>query len=700
MPSIKNMPDIEKELSESQIDIVDLIKIIWGSRIWIIFITILFASIGFLYLKFISVPIYSSTSVVMMESRQPELVGLDSIIGDLSTERKSVVNTEVEVLRGRNLMGRVVDDQNLVADSEFNGTLRPPSLYSRFKSAVFGAPTIVFKDPKRERDSVISALLRSVAITNVPDSLVFQIEVESESPTKSAEISDAIARLYIDDQIRIKFDATKKAAEWLTEQVAGLKTELEKSEGAIRRFQSSTILINADTLGAIDRQLKDTRQRRLALEDQIAAEMTQRRALENATLPTARELPDTQLRDLGAAAVNGDKVAAASFEQRRALLLSQLDQDASRLWAQVNSLKTAEQDLSQTIHQQSMELIKLEQMNREAESSKLLYEHFQTRLKEAVAQEGIQQADSRVISDAVIPSKPISPRKPLIIGMMTVFGLALGCVFVLVREMFASGVRTANELQEITGCVVLGQIPFIPVHQRGKLLSYLTQNPTSATAEAMRNLRTSILLSDIDRAPQVIMITSSVPAEGKTTISLSLAFNMTSIGKKVLLIEGDIRRRNFKKYFNLTKNEGLVAALSSAVRLEDIVQSVSGIGDVLIGERTDINPADLFSSEAFARLIADAKKNYDVIIIDTPPVLVVPDARVIAPTSDAIIFVVHWNSTSKIQAQEGIRMLDLPNTRVAGAVLSQIDPKGMRRYGYGERYAAYGSYGAEYYTAD
>lgn len=699
MSNIKSILNSDGPNGENQIDIIEIFRLFWRYILWILFIIFLCVCIG-LILTEISIPKYLARSVVMMESRQSEIIGLESIIGGLSSEKESVVNTEVEVLRGRTLMGRVVDDRNLIADPEFNSSLESPGVIRRLKSSIFGPPTNAPYNPKRERDRVISALLRSVTITNVPNSLVFQIEVESTSAAKSADISDAIARLYIDDQIRIKFDATKNAAEWLTGQVAALKTELEKSEGAIRRFQSSTTLINAETLGAMDRQLKDTRQRRASIEAQIVAETTQIQTLANAPIDEAGALADPQLKDLSAAAAAGDGVAATAFEERRALLLRQLSQDVSRLQVQLSSLNTAEQGLAQDIDQQSQELIKLEQMAREAEGNKLLYEHFQTRLKEAVAQEGIQQADSRILSDAVVPSEPASPRKSLIVAMMAVLGLVLGCVLALVREMLASGVRTPNELEMLAGRAVLGQIPLIRDRQRGKFLTYLSQNPTSAIAEAMRNLRTSILLSDIDHTPQVIMLTSAVPGEGKTTVSLSLAMNMTAMGKRVLLIEGDIRRRTFQRYLNLPSEKGIVTALSGAGRLESIVQSVSNLGDVLIGEKAASSAADLFSSEAFAQLIADARERYDIILIDTPPVLVVPDARVIAPIVDAVVFVVRWDHTSKTQVQEGLRMLSTTNTRIAGLVLNQIDPKGMRRYGYGERYGAYGSYGKNYYSAN
>lgn len=634
----------------------------------------------------------------MMESRETEVVGLDSVLGGLSSDA-SVVKTEVEVLRGRTLMGRVVDELNLVADPEFSGALRPKGLVARLKETLFGARPGQ-PDPKRTRDSVVSALLQHVTITNIPQSLVFRITVESDVAAKSALIADTIARLYIDDQVRVKFEATAKAAEWLTGQVARLKTELEKAEEQIRLFQSDTSVISAETLAVLDRQLKETRDRRAAILAQAAALDAQRQLVATATSPSGQSaaLGDPQLINLAAAAESGGDAAIAAFQARRDLLERQMAQDALRLRSQGDALEIAERNLAADIAKQSQELIRLDQMMREAEASKLLYEHFQTRLKEAVAQQGIQQADSRVLSDAVIPGGPFEPRKSLILAMTGVLGVALGCALVLLREMTASGIRTASDLEALSGRVVLGQVPQMPKRQRSSLLPYLAQNPTSAAAEAVRNLRTSILLSDIDRTPQVIGLTSSVPGEGKTTLTLALAQNLTMMGKRVLVIEGDIRRRTFRRHLSLPLERGLVAALSDTP-LTEAVQHVEGLGDVLLGEKSAVNAADLFASESFGRLLDEARKAYDFILIDTPPVLVVPDARVIAQRVDTMVFIVHWDRTSGTQIQEGLGMIASTNVKIAGVVLSQIDPKGMRRYGYGERYGAYATYGSKYYTA-
>jgi capsular exopolysaccharide synthesis family protein len=682
------------------IDISKIFGIIFRKKYYVIFTSFVFLILSIVYVELLATPTYKSTSTIVMESREAQVMGLDmeSILGNLSSD-SSVVNTEVQVLRGRLLMGRVVDELNLLDDPEFNTSLKPKGLLSQAKILLFGAPPESAEEDIR--DVVVTNLLDQVTTSNIPQSLAFQIQVESESPKQSALIADTIARLYTDDQVRVKFEATKRAADWLTEQVADLKTELEATEEKIRDFQSNMSIASSVELTALDRQLKDTRDRRAAGDGQIGSLVTRREAYASATTRAdqASALADPQMIELAVAADRGDAAAVRAFDARRALLGQQMDQDILRLRSQVASYDQAEKNLLDTINRGSQELTQLEQMTREAEANKLLYEHFQTRLKEAVAQQGIQQPDSRLLSQAVRPLFAATPRKGLTLVMATIVGAMVGAGLALLREAAASGVRTANDLETLSGRVVLGQIPLLPEGQRAKVISYLAKNPTSALAEAVRNLRTSILLSNVDRAPQIIALTSSVPGEGKTMLTLALAQNLTQMGKKVLVIEGDMRRRTFRRYFEVPQGSGLVRVLSDEIAIDQAAWPSNGMGDIIFGESSAVNAADLFSSQAFPRILEETRKLYDVILIDTPPVLVVPDSRIIAQHVDAVVFIVRWDHTSETQVQDALHMLETTNARIAGMVLSQIDPKGMRRYGYGDRYGAYAAYGKKYYTS-
>jgi capsular exopolysaccharide synthesis family protein len=228
------------------------------------------------------------------------------------------------------------------------------------------------------------------------------------------------------------------------------------------------------------------------------------------------------------------------------------------------------------------------------------------------------------------------------------------------------------------------------------LLGKLAANPTSLLAEAVRNLRTSVLLCDLDRPPQIIMSTSSLQGEGKTIQSLALAQSFATGGKSVLLIEGDIRRRVFSRSLGYSDTFGLLSGLSEEAQLGDVVQHnpLLGAVDILAAEASRTNPVDVFSSDRFGQFLDAARVKYDVVLIDTPPLLAVPDSRVIAQHCDAILYAVKWNATPQSTLREGLRLLETVNAKVSGLVLTQIDQRRMEGFGLGSARR----YGAGYYS--
>lgn len=692
------------------IDLGALLSVLWRGK-WIIgFITVLAVLAGGYYAYVAATPLYTAKSVVMLETREERVTDLESVIGGLSGD-SSVINSEAEVLRSRSLLKKVVAQLNLERDPEFNADLRPPEWQDQVKARIRGAiasllpatpdtAPAVDEYPDAQTEALVNALLARLTVRNIPQSLVFEITVKTEQPQKSARIADKVAELYVLNQIEVKFEATEQATTWLTERVTQLQTELELAESRVKDFTASTALVNAESLQAQERQLKELRDRIQAM--QLSATNVQARveALRSAETPEdkAAIANDSRLTRLLQDA-SSDPAAITAFDLRYQQIVDRGELELSRANSQLAALSTSRDEMQTQIETQGQDLIRLQQLTREAEASRLLYEHFLSRLKETAAQEGIQQADSRVLSQAVPPAVPSEPRKSLVLAMAGMLGLMLGVGLVLIREARKNTYRTARDLELSTGYTVMGQVPLLPARKRRDTVTYLATKPTSAAAEAIRNLRTSIMLSNVDRPPKVIVTTSSIPGEGKTMLSLALAQNFSGMGKKVLLIEGDIRRRVIGQYLGQAPKDGLLSVLSGTQPLSELVVHDDGIGaDILIGEKTSANAADIFSSESFARLLAEAKREYDLIVLDTPPVLVVPDARIIAQNADVILFAVKWDSTSKSQVEEALRMFESVNQRVSGLILNHISPKGMKRYGYGGKYGAYSAYGRKYYV--
>lgn len=694
--SEKFFPQREQIVDHDVIDLSQLLGTLWRRKLWILAAGLLFLLAGVYYAFSVATPKYKATTDILLNANGAELVDLSAVLPSLGADSEAI-NTEVEVLKSRALIERVVKAADLTRDPEFNSTLRPPSLKSKLKSLLTGAES---KPPNAqfELTTTIKAVQERMNVRNLPSTYVLQITVISEAADKSVMLADLIAEQYVLYQMDVKFEATRDASQWLSSRVADLKIELEQAEARVSEFSSSSKVVSLESVQALERQVKDLRDRRDGTAS--SALIAEQKVLDLQALTDASAEEKAQKADdarlLTILRTQGEGEA---FDARFEQVLTTARQQAERTSLQATSLSNSISSMEAEIAAQSEELIELQQLSREAEASRLLYEYFLGRLKETSAQEGIQQADSRLLSRAVLPEGPAEPKKSLILIVSLMLGVMFGSGGALIWEMRQNNYRQAKDIEDDTGIPVMGQVPLLPARSRKAGIEYLSEKPSSAAAEAIRNLRTSVLLSGIDHTPKVIMSTSSLPGEGKTTISFAMAHNLVGLGKKVLLVEGDIRRQIFSQYLGAKDAKGMMSVLSGDTKLEDAVIFNELIGaDILVAEETKVNAADVLSSDSFAKFLERAREIYDFVIVDTPPVLVVPDARVIAQNVDAVLFTVRWDKTSKTQVRDALRMFETVGVSVSGIVLNQIDGRGMKRYGYGDSYGAYSSYGKKYYN--
>ena len=698
--------DLKATPLDDEVDLGKLFAIFWRGKFTITLIALLATILGGYYAFAVATPYFTTTATVVQETDNEPVVDFSASLGAGGLgggSDQSAINTEIEVLRSRGLLEKVVVELGLQDDPEFNIGLRPDPIISIEKAINLVRDAVGLEQlsepvltPQQILDGVVDELRDVMAISNIRQSYVFNLTAVTSSATKSSLIANTLAENYIANQLDVKSEANARAMEWLTDRVGDLRVDLEIAETAVKDFNAATDLINEETLAALNRQVKELRER--LDEERVAASELAARALllksagtdpQQMALLAEDRILDRLLQPL----IDNEDGDRREFDARFAQVISQTELEESRLRNQINSLELSIRQQEQAADQQSDDLLTLQQLQREAGASGLLYEFFLGRLKETSVQSGIQEAESRVLSRAVVPLDPTAPRKTIIVALSLSLGTLLGAGLVLLRELRQSTFRASEELEAHTGLTVLGQIPLIPGGRRAKVLQYLSDKPTSAAAEAIRNLRTSVLLSDPDHPPKVIMSTSSVPGEGKTTQSLGLAQNLAGLNKKVLLIEGDIRKLIFAEYFNIKSKRGLSSVLNGQVSIEEAaVFEPSLNADVLIGEKSTINAADLFSSDEFKGFLNDMRASYDYIIIDTPPVLAVPDARVIGRVVDAVIYTVRWDKTTQRQVTEGLKSFSSVGVKVTGLVLGQINPKGQRKYGYGDGAGGYGSY--------
>lgn len=695
-----------------EIDALALVSTIWRGKFVVAFFAVVAAALAVYYVELQAVPKFRSITSLVIEPNQQTVIDIESVVSGVSTDT-AAINTEIEVIRSRELLEKVVVALKLTEDPEFNERLQEPS---KLRSLIVLArsyyidpdakPVVVPEDGISEDERVLIATVNRLnellSVANKRNTHVFTIQATTSNAMKSARIVDALADIYIKSQIDLKYLATENAISWLSERVVELEKELAADENRVKEMRASMEIASGEALEALNQQLRTSRERLRQTETDVlvkSAELEKLVSLQGGGDLDAivQATGDTTLARLVRRLKTGDTSVQPLFDQQVERVITTTRVEVQRAQAQVAVLTEAVLRIETQVAQRSEQLIKLEQAERDLAATRTLYETFLNRLKEASVQRGLQQADSRVLSRAT-PGKLVSPRKLATVAGSIFLGILFGAFLVLLRQYRHAGFRLPDDLENQVAVPVIGQLPKIAIRRRRGLIRYLRDRPTSAAIEAIRNVRTSVLLSRSDKAPQVIMTTSAVPGDGKTTMSISLAHNLSELGKKTLLIEGDIRRRTFREYFDAPQTQpGLVSAIQGTAEIEDctILAPDSSL-EVMMGESSKANAADLFSSDNFGKLIKKLRETYDYIVIDTPPVLLVPDARVIGPLTDAILFIVAWDKTPRVQVKQAINDLRKVDLQPSGVVLTQISARGMRRYGYRD-YGLSRYYGNRYY---
>lgn len=694
---------------EPELDLRRTLMLMWRFK-WLVALFVALG-IGAAYMSLLRItPLYTAETRVLWNVDQSNLGGIDALAQG-PTRDFYLLSSQIEVLQSGRLLNRVVEELNLVEDPAFNASLRPPegwtrwlslsTLLSEARTAVFGedesgSGSNSEPSPDQVRKGVVAALRGAISARWLDGTYVLIIEMTTPDPERSAELANEMARFYILDQLETKFEETREATSWLSDRVAELQSELEAAEEAVEEYQTDTSLVSEEALAASTRQLKDMRQRANDLEERRAETAAQLARLDSLRASgdfaaVARLTGEPRLNSLaediarlGDGAAGGRQELVSSFDAALARAKERMRAATERLESQKQSVQQSIGELENRLERQSTSLVELRQLRREAEASRLIYEFFLSRLKETAVQEGVHRPDARVLTEAEVPGGPSSPRRSFYLATGAGGGMLLALALALLIERLNSSFRSTEELENDTGIGVIGTIPLAPVSRRRDVMQYLVERPASSFAEAIRNLRTSILLANVDDPPQVIMLTSALPQEGKSTCCIALAQISRALGKRTLLIECDIRRRTFRNYFDISERGGVLTVMSGSKRFEDVVHRDEASGlDILAGEESAVNAADIFASQRFTEFMGEMRGRYDFIFIDTPPVLAVPDARVIGRIADAVVFCVRWNQTPRETVREALRFFGQINISIAGLVLSQVNVSKMARYGYG-----------------
>jgi len=677
-------------------------------------------------------PMFTSTTTILVEAEKANVVSIEEVYG-LDTKRKDYMQTQFEILQSRQIAERTVESLSLYNNEEFMPVDEGPSLFNELKARVVEAlPFLPQEEPKdlteeqilaAKKRKATSLLMSALTVEMVDNTQVMRITITTESPTLSAELANAVADVYIENYLQAKLDMTAKATSFLTDSLEGLKQKLTVAERNLAKFYEQNQVVNidgvvglaADELEQLSKQLLDA-QTALKLNAVIYRQTRNDVSLEDiARLPEVLNHPTirdvrrdeakamTRVSELSK--VYGPKhprmiAANAELSSIRETLSSQIRDLITSITTQYEVSEDRVVQLEQEVAQAKAEFRSLSALDnqrralqREVDINQQLYNSFFTRLKETDELGGFESANARVLDAALPKYTPSEPNKKLLIGAAFVFSMGFGVFLAIAMETLNSGIRSVEDVERKLGQRMLGLIPWLPHKKKTDLpIRSFFDGKKHQFAESVRTLRTSLSLLNLDKEQQAIMVTSSVPKEGKTTVSINLAFALGQLDKTIL-IDADLRRPSVGKQFGIPNYQPGVAnlILKSHTFDECLVQDEESKIDILSAGTIPSNPQELLADKGFGELIAQLKTQYKYVVVDTAPTQAVSDSMVIANSCDSVIYVVRADSTSEKLINNGLSRFLQVGHRLDGVVLNQVD---LRKSGAAQRYAGfYDQYG-------
>lgn len=721
------------------IDIRAIFLMLWRRKYVIFSMVLIGVSLAFIAVTSIEER-YQARALVLVEgsaNKQQIPTELKLYIDNLRRIDSSLVLNEIEVIRSRSMAKKVIERLELITDPEFN-TIYRESL-QKYAPELLDQPSS-FKTLnvyQNEMDNVPSGLvdyqinntvttfLRNLDVRTIPGSFAIQIQFSSKNPAKSALIANTIADMYIEERLEQKFEAGRKLTEWLDTRLSELREQVRESELAAAQYQAEHNLtqgtrnmLSAEQVSQINSQLINAKAKRAEAE----ARLTQINNIirGNGSLETSSDIVQVpfirSLRSNEAALITRYKELSkryggkhpriisitAELENVQTKIADEMQKVAAGMKnelavasARVNALEDGLDELKGVRNQDNEKMIKLNELTREASANRLILENFMQTYKRSNEQEKLQEAEARVISYAAIPTKPSYPDKMLLLSLGMAISLFLGIFVAFLMEKLDNKFRSASQLEKFCGYPCFALIPAIKSKNQQQLAQLVLDKPSSTLAEAIRTLRTVIGLRGKrdGKKPRVVTMTSSFPGEGKTTLSVWLARLAAKSGDRVILIDGDLRRPNVHKTLAKHNDKTLIEYLTGQAKLEEVVKQDDPSGLHVIYAKSVPNSAlDLIDSEKMANLVEALKKEYDLVVIDSPACLAVSDSRILATYSDQTIYAVAWNRTPREVVMGGVKQFSDMGYDNMAFTLTNVDVKRHVRYGYGDTVYYYGNY--------
>lgn len=657
-------------------------------------------------------PLYSATALVLLHAGNERVLTQDQMVtgGEIQPPTAQVIDSQLEVLRSDMLAGRVVDALGLVNDPEWNKELGPDG------QPVSSEPL----DPAQVRQDVIDRVSASTTITRRGLTYAAEVTAQSHSSERAAEISNNLVRLFQEYQMESRLESAERANTWLSTRVEELRRDVQDKEATAERFRAQMGLLSTPggllteqqtaelqasvTQARADLAEKEARYAQVlelinngGSADSIAGVLNSQviSQLRSQEAEIARRQADIEAR-YGPA-----HPAVANVRAEREDIRNQITSEITRITAslrnevevsraRLNTLQASMAELRGELVGDNEQMVRLRELEREATAARTVYETFLQRVHQIAEQGTMSGAPAQLISEAVAPSVPTSPR--LSIAFLLSFALAagLGLAVGFLAEALDEGFGSAEDVERKTGVTALASIPQIRRREMRELpaasqhpAAFLIERQMSAFTEAFRVLRTTILFAAGQPKTQVVAVTSALPNEGKTTVSLSLARVSALSGQRVLLIDCDLRRRSLKEVLDIEPQVGLLQVLSGEVGWRQALYQDEATGMcVLPVSGSGFTAKEIFGAEDMSRLLAELRNSFDLIIMDCAPVLAVAETRVAVAKADCAVVVTRWQKTPIRAVRTTLQQLHDAGANIRGVALNGVDRRVPGYYSY------------------
>jgi polysaccharide biosynthesis transport protein len=694
-------------------------------------------------------PVYEASGSIAINKPDPGLNFNNSPTFNLDYYDPTEIETEVKILQSDLLALQVVKDLGLDRRPEFGG--KTPSSTSSLDLA----PDSLQADPARTSD-LLAGFRGNLKVTLAPNTHIVEVHFRSPDRDLAANVVNKLMEDYTENNYQSRFNSTMQAEDWLSKQLVDLQMKVETSQEKLVRYQKEHEILGIDEkqnittakLDELNKALTAAESERMDKEsvyrlvqsgdaDTIGSAATVQDATGSGTQSPSVLLEslrakeaDTKIQVAELSTQFGPsypKVAQLNGQIKEidAQILLETRKVAGKVRGQYMAALQRENMLHDALEKQKQEENKLNEsaieysiLKRDLESYRTLYEGLMEKMKESAVSAGLKSNNFRIVDVARVPSAPVEPNKTRNLEFAFVLGLTTGVGLAFLLEGLDNTVRTTEQAQMISGLPPLGMIPMgsrttpreanntkrLAIATSKEAVELVTQTrPNSQMAESYRALRTSLLLSNLGAPPKVIIVTSALPQEGKSTTSISCANVLAQKGtSRVLLIDADLRRPSIHKTLGMGPRSGLSNVLTGTATLEQVITRCPSLPDVFVlaAGTPPPNPAELLASPQMRDLLQELRGQYDHIVIDTPPTLSVTDAVVLSPRADAIVLVIRSGQTTKQALRRSRDLLMQVNAKVSGVLLNAVDLSSPDYYYYYEYKSKYSRYYRDHESHD